>query len=476
MKPDNWFDQLVKAQEDATERPLIPFLLGFARTHSMTHKKSSQWYTKRNYLHFDQSVSEVKAQRIVMNKKVVSTHAFFPFISYTFNTSKLARDVATDKLYQKPKPRSVAYSSHIDSHIYAYYAQLLSERYEEALKQKGLEENVLAFRKIDGKSNIHFANDAFNDIRLFGTGHSAVALDFSKFFNTLDHQLLKLSWCEVLKVSQLPSDHYNVFRSLTKYSEADRNALFSMFDISPYNPKAQDSQGKKRKQICSISDFRSKVRKNGLIQTNRSGEGIPQGSPISALLSNIYMLSFDEKMRDFVACHGGKYYRYCDDMLFIVPTSIRSDVEQFAIQEIGSLKVQINKDKTEIRDFKLSDNVLTSFDEHGQKKTLQYLGFLFDGNSIYLRSTALARYSEKMKGGVKLAKDTRDKENRIRKTKGEPKQDRLYRKKLHRLYSYRGKRNFLSYGYRAAKIMDNSSSIKKQLKPLWGRLQEEIAK
>ena len=67
------------------------------------------------------------------------------------------------------------------------------------------------------------------------------------------------------------------------------------------------------------------------------------------------------------------------------------------------------------------------------------------------------------------------KENRIIQEKGEPEQDQLYKRKLHSLYSYRGKRNFLSYGYRAAKIM-NSKSIKKQLKPLWQRFQDEILK
>ncbi|TOH44391.1 hypothetical protein CGI79_25115, partial [Vibrio parahaemolyticus] len=68
---------------------------------------------------------------------------------------------------------------------------------------------------------------------------------------------------------------------------------------------------------------------------------------------------------------------------------------------------------------------LCSFDEFGKQKPLQYLGFLFDGHSIFLRSTALARYSEKMKGGVKLAKKTMEKENRIRKSKGEPEQNQL---------------------------------------------------
>jgi retron-type reverse transcriptase len=51
--------------------------------------------------------------------------------------------------------------------------------------------------------------------------------------------------------------------------------------------------------------------------------GIPQGSPISALLSNIYMFSFDKHMKNYVDSIGGKYFRYCDDMLLIVPSEYR---------------------------------------------------------------------------------------------------------------------------------------------------------
>ncbi|MCW8334596.1 antiviral reverse transcriptase Drt2 [Vibrio paucivorans] len=428
------------------------------------------WYVKRNYLHFDVPVSGAKAEKIVTSATSVARHAFFPFISYSFQLTKLDKDASTGKLYRKPKSRGVAYSSHVDSHIYAYYASQLSSLYENQVEKTGLHESVLAFRKLDGKSNIHFADDAFNYIRE-KEECSVIALDFSKFFDTLDHSILKNEWSKLLQVNCLPKDHYNVFRSLTKFSIVDRDELFKEFGISQYNPKANG-----RNRVCLPIDFRNKVRGAGLVTPNPNGSmGIPQGSPISALLSNIYMLSFDEQMKSYVDAIGGKYFRYCDDMLFIVPSEYRDTVESLAISKIAALKVQINSDKTEIRDFRFHDGKLCSFDEFGKQKPLQYLGFLFDGHSIFLRSTALARYSEKMKGGVKLAKKTMDKENRIRKSKGEPEQNQLYRRKLHRLYSYRGRRNFLSYGYRAAKIM-NSKSIKKQLKPLWQRLQDEIDK
>ncbi len=436
----------------------------------MKNPPSPFWYTKRNYLHFDVPVSVPKAEKIVTSSTSVARHAFFPFISYSFQLTKLDRDSSTGKLYRKPKPRGVAYSSHIDSHIYAYYASQLSDLYEQNIKNSGLHESVLAFRKLDGKSNIHFADDAFNYIRKVKEC-SVIALDFSKFFDTLDHRILKEEWSKLLHVKHLPKDHYNVFRSLTKFSIVDRDEVFKIFDISQYNPKA-----KGRNRICSPVEFREKVRGSGLIKQNPNGAmGIPQGSPISALLSNIYMFSFDEHMKNYVDSIGGKYFRYCDDMLFIVPSDYRDTVEKLANSKITALKVKINNDKTEIRDFKFHNDKLCSFDESGKQKPLQYLGFLFDGNSVFLRSTALARYSEKMKGGVKLAKRTMEKENKIRKSKGEPEQDQLYKRKLHRLYSYRGRRNFLSYGYRAAKIMD-SKSIKRQLKPLWQRLQDEINK
>ncbi|WP_390340355.1 antiviral reverse transcriptase Drt2 [Vibrio harveyi] len=436
----------------------------------MKNTSSPLWYTKRNYLHFDVPVSATKSEKIVTSSASVARHAFFPFISYSFQLAKLARDTSTGKLYRKPKARGVAYSSHVDSHIYAYYASQLSNLYEQQVEKSGLHESVLAFRKLDGKNNIHFANDAFNYIREIEEC-SVIALDFSKFFDTLDHKILKEEWSKLLGVSNLPKDHYNVFRSLTKFSTVDRDELFKVFGISQYNPKANG-----RNRICSPSEFREKVRGAGLISPNPNGAmGIPQGSPISALLSNVYMLSFDEHMKSYVDAVGGKYFRYCDDMLFIVPYEYRDTVERLANSKIAALKVQINSDKTEIRDFKFHNGKLCSFDELGKQKPLQYLGFLFDGHSIFLRSTALARYSEKMKGGVKLAKKTMEKENRIRKSKGEPEQDQLYKRKLHRLYSYRGRRNFLSYGYRAAKIM-NSRSIKRQLKPLWQRLQDEINK
>ena len=77
-----------------------------------------------------------------------------------------------------------------------------------------------------------------------------------------------------------------------------------------------------------------------------------------------------------------------------------------------------------------------------------------------------------MKSGVRLAKKSRAKIERLNESQGRPTKA-LFKRKLYERYSYIGRRNFITYGHRAADLM-RSESIKRQLKPLWGRLQDEI--
>jgi RNA-directed DNA polymerase len=310
------------------------------------------------------------------------------------------------------------------------------------------------------KSNIEFAGDAFNEIKSRGNC-SVVALDISGFFDNLDHQILKKAWASLLDESILPEDHFAIFKSLTKFSVVDKESLYEKLNISLNNPKAG-----KRTKLCEAIEFREIVRKQGLVKVNSKPHGIPQGSSISALLSNIYMLSFDISACEEMKRVGGKYYRYCDDMLFIVPVDYKDTIEKNARNNIKSLCIDINPDKTELRDFTLEKGLLRS------DKPLQYLGFTYDGQHILIRSAALARYSEKMKRGVRLAKATMKKRNRLKISRGEnPKP--IYKSKLYKRYSHFGNRNFITYGLRAADILE-SKSIKKQLKPLWERLRKEI--
>ncbi|MFK8773750.1 MULTISPECIES: hypothetical protein [Aeromonas] len=105
-------------------------------------------------------------------------------------------------------------------------------------------------------------------------------------------------------------------------------------------------------------------------------------------------------------------------------------------------------------------------------KPLQYLGFTFDGERKLIRSAALAKFSGRMKSGVRLAKKNHAKANLLEEEIGILKTP-LFKRKIYERYSHLGKKNFITYGHMAAKTM-KSKAIKKQLKPLWNRLTKEI--
>lgn len=427
----------------------------------MQNKKHA-WFRRRGYLHFDSPVSFKTAQKLVNSPARVASHSFYPLIHYEIRSFKVTLN-QDNEIEKKWKHREIKYAAHLDSHIYAYYSWLLSSLYEKEVKRRGLHRNVLAFRPL-GKNNIDFANDAFEIIKEKGRC-SAVGLDITGFFDNIDHQKLKMVWSELIQETPLPKDHYTVFKSLTKYAFVDREELFKKLCISKNNPKCN------RYRACSAKDFREQVRDGGLVKRNEKKYGIPQGSPISALLSNIYMLEFDSTMKQLVEPSGGHYFRYCDDMLFIVKQSLKDDIEASAIEEIEKLQLEINTKKTERRDFYRYGGQLRCKGH----KSLQYLGFTFDGERKLIRSAALAKFSNRMKAGVRLAKKTVKRKNLESLLEGKPQTEVLRKKKIYERYSHLGRRNFLKYGYRAARVM-GSKSIKKQLKPLWSRLHNEIEK
>lgn len=419
------------------------------------------WYRPRRYLHFDEPLSVAKATALVTDESAVSEHAFWPLIRFQVHTAKIKQDKVSGKIDWHHKDREISYAAHSDSLIFGFYATRLSEAYEKKLDELSLGACVLAFRPL-GKCNIDFAKSAFDEIASRGDC-VALALDVTKFFDTIDHSQLKQRWARLLGVDALPKDHYAVYKAVAKFSFVDRDDAFAALGISVHTPRSRG-----RHRLCTPQEFRQKIRRAGLVKVNPNCFGIPQGTAISALLSNVYMLDFDVAANQFAAGVGGRYMRYCDDILFIVPPAKAKEVELFCSAEIQKLKLAINPTKTDICHFAMAGGLQVC------SRPLQYLGFLFDGRQILIRSAAFAKFSNRMKRGVSLAKQTMRSKNKSKATKGAAERG-LYLRKVLARYSHLGKRNFVRYGYKAAAAM-KSNAIRRQLRPLWSRLQKAIAK
>ncbi|WP_405649044.1 antiviral reverse transcriptase Drt2 [Pseudomonas sp. Ld6] len=419
------------------------------------------WYKSRKYLHFDRPLGQKAAFDYVTSPSKVAQHSFYPFITFTSQVLKYRFDNHRGVFAKTPKARPISYAAHLDSHIYAYYGSLLNERYEAELNKRGLHTSVLAFRSIDSKNNIHFARDAFEEIRARGEC-CVLAFDVEKFFDRLDHSILKQAWVDLIGEERLPKDHFSVYKSLTKSARVDKVSLYKKLEVSIHNPSVVDAR------LCSAKQFREDVRGGGLLSSNPEKRGIPQGSPISALLSNIYMLEFDRALLNFLLPTESVFFRYCDDLLVICNLDQELEVHDFVDQQIRGLQLSLQHTKTETSRFTRDSSGRLRAD-----KPVHYLGFSFDGQNEHIRSSSITRYYKKMRKKIWVTKKAMDRCNDLRAKRGEEPKD-LFLRSIYRGYSCLGRRNFITYGFRAAKIM-NSKSIRKQLRPHWKKMSKLIS-
>lgn len=450
-------------------------------------KKPGEWWRTRTYRHFDWPLPENKAKALALDPDRVKKHGFHPLLSIIVNTPRYKSD--THETEDKKRP--IRYASHADSVIFAYYAHRLSEAYEHHLKATSHGNCVLAYRSL-GKSNVDFACEAFDRVRAMGDC-VALAMDVEKFFDTLDHKLLKRAWADMLLKADpggnhLSEDEYAVFKHITHFSWVDRD------DLSQHLTIDWRQAGR---PLCTPVEFRAKVKNNGLIRNSRDflGEdgkpfywskdgkrrvGIPQGTPISAVLANIYMDGFDAKLHAFVSSIGGAYYRYADDILLIIPlgdpmiqeraiTTVRDELENIYLSVQVTKRERVEFHRVDTKDVIASPRPAMVKGVQGIKdrRALQYLGLEFDGKTIRLRSKSIARYYRRMKANVFMAKVAMRRH-------GKP-ANAFYRRRLYRTFTHLGHRSFYGYAKRAAQ-RSGSNAIKRQMRRHWDIMQQSISK
>lgn len=387
------------------------------------------------YAHFDLrvSLSMPSIRKYVMDRTKIVTHSFYPFIHFEKKNSRYGKK-------GPKKPRELYYCSHLDRCVYQRYAFLLNYQYNIWACENNIDDVAIAYRDSLGKNNIDFAKDAFDAIRSFPQCFILVG-DFTNFFDNLEHQYLKKMMCEVLGVERLPQDYFSVFKNITRFSSWDWK------DIVKAAGENIAERGV-RKKINSKETVLTKeqFQKNKKdIKKNIFGVGVPQGSPISAVLSNIYMIKFDKDIKRYVTSKGGIYMRYSDDFIIVLPYERDAEIADFTsyiFSYVESMKglIDLQKEKTSCYTYK--DEVIYEGD---QPSSINYLGFLFDGKNIRIRPRAITKYYYRM----------RRKANTIgRSNWTSSKGRRISAKELYSIYSRNDeKQTFIDYARKAKGIL-----------------------
>ncbi len=383
------------------------------------------WKPKlKHYPHFDAPLNIDEILDIVQNPERVAQNAFYPFLLYIDVQGKFGRGPA--------KKRPIRYACRRDAYIFAYYRHLLSQEYEQKLTEHGIDDAVIAYRKIPvipgkrgGKCNIDFARDVFEEIKRRGDCY-AVALDISSYFENIDHEKLKTLWCGLMGFEELPPDHEAVFKNITDYREVDFDKVCT---ILGYKGKVTidgvDKVGFKRdvpknkffreaeyKQLCTPEEFRKKIVPAKIIQKNEHPYGIPQGSPISDLLANLFLINFDRKIKEYAAQNDIYYCRYSDDILLILPKNegVLNAAIEAVKREISNAgpELSIKDRKTHIKVFQQGKGrihckpfVIQGLEAQHMGDGFEYLGFAFDGKSVRIKDSTMHRFHRKMRWGAR---------------------------------------------------------------------------
>lgn len=502
------------------------------------------WLKFKKYPHIGEPLSSKRDKywiiKYVSNPDNIINHKFVPLIHKTIKLRKYRplsgasknksgkRERSIDK-----KEREIYYMSHLDSIIYAYYNFLLSNKYEEFLSDKPYSPSIVAYRKIpihndckNNKCNIEFAFDAFNYVHCNKDKQlSIIITDITSFFDNLNHRILHSQWKRVIGTNNLPEDHYAIFKNLINIKFVNEFDLYMRFKdklyVERYKPNDTSQKTLRQKRIndhnylrrenvvayCSKKDFFKYA--TDLIRTDKPNNnnkreqigkdakrGIPQGTPISATLANLYMIDFDELIYNITSSvdRPAFYQRYSDDIILICERKDEEFYYDLLLKEINEcVKLDIKKEKTKIYRYETNSDMIFSGGLYNPQdnsissnKHIEYLGFTYNGSKVYIKNACFSKFYRNMKHSFKRGAHFAKQNNSY--------SGKLFEHRLYKRYTYIGSKrrliwkpnknnpseyvctktydwgNLISYIYKANKIMlpiNNDDSILRQIRKIW---------
>jgi len=507
-----------------------------------------EWLKFKKYPHIGRPLTRKKdsdkVKKYVTDSENIAKHKFVPLLHRTLTQRKYRpvkngpknKSGKRQRIVGNKKERHIYFPSHLDSIIYSFYSHFLTKSYEEFLKDKPYGSVAVAYRKIPigngksgNKSNVEFAFEAFEFIE--NNKHrklSVIVADVTSFFDDLDHRLLHTQWKRILETDDMPKDHYSIYKNLVAKRFVNENELFSRFKhklmIERYKPHDTSQKVLKRKKVskiynmrhenvvafCSTEEFFEEAvdlirldkpfnKEDRKEQGKEKLKGIPQGTPISATLANIYMLDFDERVHKAATdpSKNAYYQRYSDDLIIICDRDDESYFYELIREEVeNQAKLEIQRKKTNVYRYELNEdlNFKGGVLEGGvlnPNKQLEYLGFNYDGSKVRVKTAGFSKFYRTMKRsyrrGAHFAK------------KAHIPSDSLFETRLYKRFTHIGSKrrmkwlpdlgsptgysrstqydwgNFISYLNKANDVMksiNGDDSILRQYRKVWGKFHE----